>query len=95
MVTDINHVENKIKNNNYNDAENFLKEFKKNWKSSKNIWDLFINNEEIDNIDEEIVKCQEYIHQKNKEESIISIKVIKQKYRSILERKSLKIKNII
>lgn len=95
LLADINHIENLINNNNYNAANKFLKTYKKSWNEIKKIWSLFINNNEINDIDENIIKCEEYIKQNKKEESLVYIKCLNQMHKSIYERKLLKFENII
>lgn len=95
LLTDINHIENKINNKNYEDAKEYFKFYKKSWNGIKCVWDLFVNNDEIDDIDDDISKCEIYIKNENKEESIVYLRGLKQKYNSILDRKKIKVKNVI
>lgn len=95
LLSDINHIENKINNSNYKGAKDHFKLYKKSWNGIKCIWDLFVNNDEIDDIDDDISKCETYINNNNKEESILYLRALKQKFSTILDRKKIKFKNVI
>ena len=65
---DIEYIRNAINNDNYDFAKEQLNNTKKNWEAQKKIWHIFVNNEEIENIDESIVELEEYLNNQMKEE---------------------------
>lgn len=91
LSSDIEYVKNAIINNNYELAKEQLNNTKNNWKEQKKIWHIFVNNEEIENIDESIVELEEYINNQMKEESIVEVsKLISLiKYSANLQRLSI------
>lgn len=70
---DIEYIRNAINNDNYDFAKEQLNNTKNNWEAQKKIWHIFVNNEEIENIDESIVELEEYINNQMKEESIVEV----------------------
>lgn len=92
---DIEYIRNAINNDNYDFAKEQLNNTKNNWEAQKKIWHIFVNNEEIENIDESIVELEEYINNQMKEESIVEVsKLISLiKYSANLQR--LRIETVI
>ena len=88
---DIEYIKNAINNDNYDIAKEQLNNTKNNWEAQKKIWHIFVNNEEIENIDESIVELEEYINNQMKEESIVEVsKLISLiKYSANLQRLSI------
>ena len=70
---DIEYIKNAINNDNYDIAKEQLNNTKNNWEAQKKIWHIFVNNEEIENIDESIVELEEYLNNKMKEESLVEV----------------------
>ncbi len=73
LSSDIEYVKNAIINNNYELAKEQLNNTKNNWNEQKKIWHIFINNEEIEEIDVSIIELEEYINNQMKEESIVEV----------------------
>lgn len=73
LSSDIEYVKNAIINNNYELAKEQLNNTKNNWKEQKKIWHIFVNNEEIEEIDVSIIELEEYINNQMKEESIVEV----------------------
>ena len=73
LSSDIEYVKNAIINNNYELAKEQLNNTKNNWKEQKKIWHIFVNNEEIEEIDVSIIELEEYINNHMKEESIVEV----------------------
>ena len=70
---DIEYIRNAINNDNYDFAKEQLNNTKNNWEAQKKIWHIFVNNEEIENIDESIVELEEYLNNQMKEESLVEV----------------------
>ena len=70
---DIEYIKNAINNDNYDFAKEQLNNTKNNWEAQKKIWHIFVNNEEIENIDESIVELEEYLNNQMKEESLVEV----------------------
>ena len=72
---DIEYIKNAIINDNYDFdfAKEQLNNTKNNWEAQKKIWHIFVNNEEIENIDESIVELEEYLNNQMKEESLVEV----------------------
>ena len=69
----IEYIKNAINNDNFDIAKEQLNNTKNNWEAQKKIWHIFVNNEEIENIDESIVELEEYLNNQMKEESLVEV----------------------
>ena len=47
------------------------------WEDQKKLWHIFVNNEEIEDIDSSFVELEEYINNQMKEESLVEIAKLK------------------
>ena len=77
---DIEYIKNAINNDNYDIAKEQLNNTKNNWEAQKKIWHIFVNNEEIENIDESIVELEEYLNNKMKDalDTLLESQMMKQ-----------------
>lgn len=87
-------IENAIKSDSYEKAENLSKEFTKMWNKNSNKISIFTNHNEIDSINSELLKLKQHIAYKNKEESLVSINIIRGIIKSITEMENLNIVNL-
>ena len=61
LASDIEYIKNTINNDNYEMAKSQLLNTKNNWEDQKKLWHIFVNNEEIEDIDSSFVELEEYI----------------------------------
>lgn len=73
LSSDIEYIKNAINNNNYDFAKEQLNNTRNSWETQKTIWHIFVNNEEIEEIDETIIELEEYLNNQMKEESLVSV----------------------
>lgn len=89
-----NEIEQYITDGNWDKAYEASIQFTDKWKAySKNI-KLFINHQEIDNIEIELWKLPQYIKEETKDESLASVHVLKFLLDHIAELEKVKLKNI-
>ena len=87
-------IEEYINDDKWDKAYETSLEFRKRWESySKNI-KLFVNHEEIDNIEIELSKLPQYAKEKNKDESLASTQVLKFLIDHISSLEKINIQNI-
>lgn len=87
-------IEKSLESNSFDKAGDFLKQFKIDWNKYSNKMTLFTNNNEIDDINLELSRLNQYIKFKNKEESLASINSIKSIIKSISDMERLSVQNI-
>lgn len=92
---DINHIKNKINSQDFEEADIYLNKVEKSWNKIKNIWDIFVNHEDINQIEEEMLSCKLDIKSQDKEDSLKSVERLKRDLNNIYERKKIKLQNII
>lgn len=73
LSSDVEYIKNAINNNNYDFAKEQLNNTRNSWETQKTIWHIFVNNEEIEEIDETIIELEEYLNNQMKEESLVSV----------------------
>ena len=95
LMSDIEYIKNAINNNNYDLASEQSKATYDSWVNIKKIWNIFINHEEIDDIENSMIDLKEYIEFENKEECLVAIEKIKSELDHTIKRQQLRIDNIL
>lgn len=95
LMSDIEYIKNAINNNNYDLASEQSKTTYDSWCNIKKIWNIFINHEEIDDIENSMIDLKEYIEFENKEECLVAIEKIKSELDHTIKRQQLRIDNIL
>ncbi len=92
--SEIDYIQNAIENENYSLASEQLQNTTNSWNIKKKIWDIFVNNEDINEIEESLAELKANINFKEKEESGAIVGRLKAKISLILQRQEIKIENI-
>lgn len=95
ILSEIDYVENAINNSNFDEAGKQINITFDNWTKIKNLWNVFIIHEEIDDIDEAIIELKEYIKFENEEECFVAIEKIKRDLEHTVKRQKVLIDNIL
>ncbi len=95
LKSDIEYIQNAVQNKNFEIANSQFETTYKSWQNIKSIWGIFINHEEIANIDEQIVTLKETLKQENEEESLLYAELIKKDIEYTIERQELRAENIL
>ena len=95
LRSDIEYIQNAINNDNYNIASTQSKAAYNSWSEMKKIWNIFINHEEIDDIENSMIDLKERIEFQNKEECLVAIEKIKSELEHTVKRQELRIDNIL
>ncbi len=77
MQADVDYIINALNNNNFELAKNHLKSLDESWSNIKDVWNIFIEHQEIDKVESEIIKYKEYVSLEKKEEALVSGNVLK------------------
>jgi hypothetical protein len=94
MISPLKNVEENIKRENWEKAEENLWIFEEKWKGNKLIWALLIDHSEIDNIELSIVHIKSYITSRDLTEAKKEIAGLYLYLRHIPETEKLNLKNI-
>ena len=88
-------LESAIKNDNWEMANNELESFNQLWRKTKNSWQIFINHEEIDNIDATLARVKQLVSLKAKADSLSEISALRLFIVHIPQKESLCLVNIL
>lgn len=89
-----NKIERALKSNSFQNASELLNEFKSDWDNCSRNISVFTNHNELDDINIELEKLNQYIIYGNKQEALISTNTIRTILESITEMEKLDIQNL-
>jgi predicted negative regulator of RcsB-dependent stress response len=95
MVGQLHSIERSIKENNWNTAEKELGNLKKSWKSSKNLWGILLDHQEIDQIDMALSRVNEMILLKDPVNLLPEMAALKLLVMHIPIKESFRLENIL
>lgn len=95
ISSDMEYIQNAIQNDNFKLAAEQMEKTYNTWEKNKDILNIFIIHDEIDDIDEYIIELKEYIEFENKEECMVSIAKLKEFLEHTVERQKLRIDNVL
>ncbi|MBQ8379365.1 MAG: DUF4363 family protein [Clostridia bacterium] len=95
LSLDMDYIENAIKNENYELANKQIEQTYNSWENTKNIWNIFISNEEIDYIDNAMAELKKYSEYEEQEESLVAVEKIKNNLQHTVMRQKLRMDNIL
>lgn len=89
-----NNLEEYINNDNWEKAYETSMNFTKKWKKHSKVIKLFINHQEIDNIELELWKLPQYVKEKTKDEALASVHTLKFLISHVYNLEKVNIQNI-
>ncbi len=94
-LADIEYVKNTAINGNYKLSQEGINNIKSTWDSIKPVWHIFIDSNEIDEVEETIEKLKSYADEENKEEIIINANELNRTINYIVSKQQIKLGNIL
>lgn len=94
ILSDVEYCENAIENNNFKIAKEHLEDLENTWQNLDNIWSIFIDHDEIGNIDQELLQFKVYVEEENKEEALLSCRELKRIINHSVEKQKLSVANV-
>ena len=88
-------IESELNSQKWTQANRSLKTAKKNWNHIKPVWSLFLHHQEIDAIDEALVRTDKAVQTKNESASRIEMGTLRQYLKHIPERERFNLVNIL
>lgn len=95
IMTDMDYIQNAIENDNFELAREQIEKSYDTWSKIKNIWNMFIVHDEIDDIEQSMIELREYIKFENTEECIVSISKVKEFLDHTVKRQEVRMDNIL
>lgn len=87
-------LESNIIKENYGDAYNLSLDYIVQWKKASNFLTIYIHHEDLDHIDNEVLKLTQYIKTKDKSEALATVHVMKFLIDHIKSHEKVSISNI-
>ncbi|MGM9572399.1 MAG: DUF4363 family protein [bacterium] len=94
LTAQLNGLEKRIEHNDWQAAKKDLNRWQDNWTKIQNSWTLFIDHQEIDNIELSLNRMQSYIHSQNEVLSLGELSALKYWIAHIPDKESLHWGNI-
>ena len=87
-------MENALNNNNLELASNQVKEIENSWNNIKDAWNIFVQNDLIDQIDDSLIELKAYSDVQNREESLVVLKKLRGNLTDIVGRQKVCFENV-
>lgn len=88
-------LEKYVENENWDKAGSYSESVSKKWKNYSHTMSIFVHHQEIDDINIEMSKMEQYIKNKNKEESLASISALKFLVSHIINLEKINTENLL
>ena len=95
LMGDVDSVRNAIENDNFDLAESNLKNLENTWENIEFTWNIFVNHERIDRLEDDINDVRSYIEAKDKEEAIKSTKTLNKTISEIIDKQKFTFEHVI
>lgn len=95
LMGDIDNTINYINQDKYDMAKDANKNVISTWKNMKFVWNIFVNHERVDDLEETLVDLESYIEFENKEDSISSANKLKRIINQIVEKQKFTPEHIL
>lgn len=87
-------LEQQITDDKWNNAYNTSMDYTQKWEKYSKVIKIFVNHQEIDNIEMELMKLPQYVKEKTKDEALASVHVLKFLMSHISNLEKVNIQNI-
>ncbi len=94
LLSDVYYSKQAIENNNLKLAKSHYNSLNDTWNNLKESWAIFIDHDEIGNLEEEMLKYNSYLEKENEEEAYVTILEIERLINHVIEKQEIHIGNI-
>ncbi len=84
-----------VNSNNFNNAKNNIKNVENTWDDMKFVWNIFVNHERIDDLEETMVELKAYVDSEDSEESIKSAQKLKRIVEQIVNKQMFTAEHVL
>ncbi|MDD3304045.1 MAG: DUF4363 family protein [Clostridia bacterium] len=95
LMGDVDSVKNAIENNNFDVAQSNLKNVEHTWEKMRFTWNIFVNHERIDSLENDMNDIKSYIEAKNTEDSVIATKTLNKTIFEIVDKQKFSFEHVI
>ncbi|MCL2337382.1 MAG: DUF4363 family protein [Firmicutes bacterium] len=95
MADSINRLEAQLLNNEWGQAESTAGEISGAWEQHKQWWPVFIDHQEIDNIDMTLARTVKFVENKARAQAIAELAVLKVLLKHVPEKERVNLKNVL
>ncbi|MEG1009254.1 MAG: DUF4363 family protein [Clostridia bacterium] len=93
-IVDVEYSKNLVDNNKFSEASAHIEELEKTWNNMKDIWNIFINHDEIDDIQEAMINYKMYTRLQNREEALVYAEILSNNFTHIAKKEYIKLDNV-
>ncbi len=94
LVSDIDYCKSAIESNNFKLAQDHIENVYTTWNYLNTVWSIFVDHDEIGNIDEELLQFKLYIQEEDKKEAVVACEELKRIIEHSVEKQKLNIANV-
>lgn len=94
LLSDVEYSKNALNNNNFDLAKEHVENMEDTWNYLKNVWNMFVIKEDVEEIDDYISSYKIHTEYDNKEESEIDCKLLENAIKDVVAKHKLKFENI-
>jgi flagellar biosynthesis regulator FlbT len=94
LIKALEKIESAVKDENWQSALKAIREADDKWSPLRKKWKSLIDHFEVDKIDSEMVRIEEWIKLKNKKDCLADLAVLKQNIAHIPEKEKIRLSNI-
>ena len=95
IKTDVDYVKSAIEQSNMDLAKERVKTLGSTWGSVEKVWNIFVNHERIDDLEEKLAMLKINIELKNEEESLRSSMILKEIVDEIVDKQRLTFEHVL
>ncbi len=95
IKTDVDYVKSAIEQSNMDLAKERVKTLESTWGSVEKVWNIFVNHERIDDLEEKLAMLKINIELKNEEESLRSSMILKEIVDEIVDKQRLTFEHVL
>jgi len=94
ILSDIEYSKNALNNDNFELAKNHVKKLEDTWNNMKNVWNMFLVKEDIEEIEKRITMYKIHTEYNNSEEAIVDCELLKEMIEDAVDKHKVKFENI-
>lgn len=94
ILSDIQYSKNALNNNNFELAKSHVERLEDTWNNMKNVWNMFVVQEDIEEIESRITMYKIHTEYNDREEAIIDCDLLKGMIQGIIEKHKISCDNV-
>lgn len=95
LISDIDYMKNALEGEHLDMAKEHIDEMQTTWKNMKMVWNIFVNHERMDDLEEAMVELKAYVEEGDKEEGIKSAQKLKRIVEQIVDKQRFALEHVL